>query len=107
MSGRSSRRTGLDPNSLGLMIGDNGKPRVEKPKPKPSKIRRTFRWIWRLTYLSVGGLIGYTCYIIYLDRNPEPQFEQDPNKKTLVILGRIYRNSLYAVWEDRLANSLN
>ena len=43
--------------------------------------------MWRVTYLSIGGLVGYTGYIIYLDRNPEPQFEQDPSKKTLVILG--------------------
>lgn len=58
-----------------------------KPKPKPGKLRRTFRWIWRLTYLSVGGAIGYTIYTIYQDRNPEEQYEQDPTKKTLVILG--------------------
>ncbi len=58
-----------------------------KPKPKPGKLRRTFRWIWRLTYLSVGGLVGYTVYTIYQDRNPEEQFEADPTKKTLVILG--------------------
>lgn len=57
------------------------------PKPKPGKLRRAFRWIWRLTYLSVGGLVGYTIYTIYQDRNPEEQFEADPSKKTLVILG--------------------
>ena len=57
------------------------------PKPKPGKIRRAFRWVWRLTYLSVGGVIGYTAYVIYQDRNPEEQLPPDPSKKTLVILG--------------------
>jgi len=59
----------------------------EAPRPKPGKLRRTFRWAWRATYLSVAGLFGYTCYIIYLDRHPAEQSERDPNKKTLVILG--------------------
>jgi NADH:ubiquinone reductase (non-electrogenic) len=57
------------------------------PKPKPGKLRTTFRWAWRLTYLSAAGLVGYTCYIVYQDRHPQPQFEPDPSKKTLVILG--------------------
>lgn len=57
------------------------------PKKKSGAIRTTFRWLWRLSYLSVGGLIGYTCWVIYEDRNPLPQHEPDPNKKTLVILG--------------------
>jgi NADH:ubiquinone reductase (non-electrogenic) len=59
----------------------------EAPKPRPGKLRRSLRWMWRISYLSVGGLIAYTGYIIYQDRNPEPQFEADPNKKTLVVLG--------------------
>jgi NADH:ubiquinone reductase (non-electrogenic) len=59
----------------------------EAPKPKPGKLRRTFRWAWRLTYLSVLGVLGYTGYTIYLDRNPAEQLERDPSKKTLVILG--------------------
>lgn len=59
----------------------------QAPKRKPGKLRRTFRWIWRLSYLSVGGLFAYTCWAIYDDRHPEPQFERDPSKKTLVVLG--------------------
>ncbi|KAK1238026.1 hypothetical protein MKX08_002605 [Trichoderma sp. CBMAI-0020] len=59
----------------------------EAPKPKPGKLRRTFRWAWRLTYLSALGLVGYTAYDIYVDRHPDEQFKPDPNKKTLVILG--------------------
>ncbi|KAK0388433.1 hypothetical protein NLU13_4677 [Sarocladium strictum] len=58
-----------------------------KPKPKPGAIRRTLRWVWRLSYLSVGGLVGYTAWMIYEDRHPQPQYEADPTKKTLVILG--------------------
>ncbi|KAK5994567.1 External alternative NADH dehydrogenase [Cladobotryum mycophilum] len=59
----------------------------EAPKPKPGKIRRTFRFFWRLTYLSTLGLVGYTGYSIWQDRHPEEQFEVDSSKKTLVILG--------------------
>jgi len=59
----------------------------QAPKPKPGAIRRTFRWVWRLSYLSVGGLLGYTTWVIYQDRHPQPQYEADPSKKTLVILG--------------------
>ncbi|KAM3501128.1 hypothetical protein MY10362_005810 [Beauveria mimosiformis] len=59
----------------------------EAPKPRPGKLRTTFRWIWRLTYLSVLATLGYTAYVIYDDRNPGEQFVPDPSKKTLVILG--------------------
>ncbi len=58
-------------------------------KALPKKRRfRTLRWIWRLTYLSAIGGAVYIGYSIYQDRHPEPQAEADPNKKTLVILGR-------------------
>ncbi|KAF4119746.1 NADH:ubiquinone reductase (non-electrogenic) [Geosmithia morbida] len=57
------------------------------PKKQAGKVRRTLRWIWRLTYLSALGLVGYTGYVIYLDHNPAPQLPRDPTKKTLVILG--------------------
>ncbi|PHH60846.1 hypothetical protein CDD81_1093 [Ophiocordyceps australis] len=59
----------------------------QAPKPKPGKLRKMFRWVWRLTYVSFAGLVGYTGVIIYQDRHPEPQYEPDPKKKTLVILG--------------------
>lgn len=48
-----------------------------------------FRWTWRLAYLSVLGGIGYVGYVIYQDRHPDPQKEADPNKKTLVVLGKL------------------
>lgn len=57
------------------------------PAPKRSKLRTTFRWVWRLTYLSLLGTFAYIGYEIYQDRNPEPQVPRDPSKKTLVILG--------------------
>ncbi|KAI1448316.1 FAD/NAD(P)-binding domain-containing protein [Annulohypoxylon stygium] len=57
------------------------------PKKKPGKIRRTFRWTWRLTYLSLIAGVGAVIYDGYLDRHPEEQFIPDPQKKTLVILG--------------------
>lgn len=64
-----------------------------KSKSKPGKLRRTLRWTWRFTYLSVLGLTGYGIYAIYDDRHPEDQFQPDPTKKTLVILGKYMRKS--------------
>lgn len=40
-----------------------------------------------MTYLSAIGGVGYLGYVIYLLRNPNEQFNPDPSKKTLVILG--------------------
>ncbi|ERS99159.1 NADH dehydrogenase [Sporothrix schenckii 1099-18] len=61
--------------------------RGDLPAPKRSKVRSAFRWIWRLTYISLLGGIVYVGYDVYQDRNPEPQVARDPSKKTLVILG--------------------
>jgi len=41
-----------------------------------------------LTYLSILGGTGYVGYLVYADRHPDEQYEPDPSKKTLVILGR-------------------
>ena len=49
--------------------------------------RGFFRWTWRLTYVSAIGGIGYLGYNIYSLRTPQEQFDPDPSKKTLVILG--------------------
>ncbi|KAJ5682363.1 External alternative NADH-ubiquinone oxidoreductase [Penicillium macrosclerotiorum] len=57
------------------------------PAPKPKKRFRALRWAWRLTWLSGLGLTGALVYSIYSLRHPEDQFEVDPEKKTLVILG--------------------
>ncbi|KAL9563798.1 hypothetical protein ACKAV7_012040 [Fusarium commune] len=58
-----------------------------RPKPRPGKIRRTLRWTWGFTYLSLGAFAGYTCYVLYEDRYPQEQYQPDPSKKTLVVLG--------------------
>lgn len=74
----------------------------EAPKPTSGKLRKTLRWAWRLTYLSAAGLVGYTCLIVYQDRHPEPQFEPDPSKKTLVILGERHRTLFSScAWERK------
>ncbi|KAJ5578186.1 External alternative NADH-ubiquinone oxidoreductase [Penicillium hispanicum] len=57
------------------------------PAPKPKKRFRALRWTWRLTWLSGLGLTGALAYSIYSLRHPEEQFEPDPEKKTLVVLG--------------------
>jgi NADH:ubiquinone reductase (non-electrogenic) len=46
-----------------------------------------FRWTWRFVYLSAIAGTGYLSYIIYELRTPDEQFDPDPSKKTLVILG--------------------
>lgn len=59
----------------------------------PNKVRRKsgfFRWTWRFMYLSALGGIGWLSYSIYQLRTPNEQFEPDPSKKTLVILGILY-----------------
>ncbi len=49
--------------------------------------RGFFRWTWRLIYLSAIAGTGWLAYNIYVLRTPQEQFEPDPSKKTLVILG--------------------
>ncbi|KAI0480835.1 pyridine nucleotide-disulfide oxidoreductase-domain-containing protein [Xylariaceae sp. FL0804] len=57
------------------------------PRKKPGKVRMTFRWLKRLTYLSLIAGVAGIVYDGYLDRHPNDQFIPDPQKKTLVILG--------------------
>ncbi|KAH9892943.1 hypothetical protein F4778DRAFT_748940 [Xylariomycetidae sp. FL2044] len=57
------------------------------PKSRPGKVRTTFKWLWRATYLSLLGVVGAVIYDGYLDRHPDEQFVPDPQKKTLVVLG--------------------
>ncbi|KAL9118254.1 MAG: hypothetical protein Q9187_005204 [Circinaria calcarea] len=49
--------------------------------------RGFFKWTWRLTYLSAIAGTAWLGYNIYILRTPQEQFEPDPSKKTLVILG--------------------
>lgn len=53
---------------------------------KPRKFR-IFRWLWRATYLSALGGVAYMVYGVYDLRHPDDQFEPDPTKQNLVILG--------------------
>ena len=57
------------------------------PTPTPKKRFRIFRWAWRLTWVSAVGFVGWLSYTVWELRNPDDQFEPDPSKKTLVILG--------------------
>ncbi|KAF8465264.1 hypothetical protein BDZ91DRAFT_772238 [Kalaharituber pfeilii] len=59
-----------------------------KETPKPPKKRGSFlRYLWRATYLSTIGGLGYLGWSVYESRHPTEQSEPDPSKKTLVILG--------------------
>lgn len=58
------------------------------PKKRRGKLRSTLVWSGRALYLAILGGIGYTGYLVYEDRHPEPQVPPDPTKKTLVILGK-------------------
>lgn len=61
---------------------------AETVSPKTKRRGRTIlRWIWRATYLSALGGVGWLTYNIYTLRTPQEQFEPDPSKRTLVILG--------------------
>lgn len=60
---------------------------ADRLPPTPRRRAGFFRWTWRLIYLSAIGGVGYLGYTIYLLRTPQEQFEPDPSKKTLVILG--------------------
>jgi hypothetical protein len=39
--------------------------------------------------MSLLGSVGYVGYMVWVDRHPAEQFEPDPTKKTLVILGML------------------
>lgn len=55
---------------------------VEKPKRF-----RFLRWSWRFTYLSLIAGATYLGYEVWELRHPNEQFQPDPTKKNLVILG--------------------
>jgi len=76
-----------------LLLQSFRRPYAEGPQanvsaePKAQKRFPFFRWLWRITYLSAAGGLGWLAYSIWELRNPAEQFAPDPNKKTLVILG--------------------
>lgn len=60
------------------------------PLPEPPKERRRFRklrWLWRAPLFASLAGIAYVGWGVYEERNPGPQVEPDPSKKTLVVLG--------------------
>lgn len=57
------------------------------PAKKPRRFRY-FTYLWRLTYLSAFAGTAYLCYGVWELRHPDEQFEPDPSKKNLVILGK-------------------
>lgn len=56
-------------------------------KPKRGGFRRFLSFTYRLIQISLIGGTGYLAYGIYVSRNPADQFDPDPSKKTLVVLG--------------------
>ncbi|EKD20474.1 uncharacterized protein L3040_004239 [Drepanopeziza brunnea f. sp. 'multigermtubi'] len=57
---------------------------VEKAKKRRFPF---FKTLWRLTYASAIIGTAYMAYGVYELRHPDDQFEPDPTKKNLVILG--------------------
>ena len=65
---------------------------VLSPSAKPPKKRwGFFRTLWRITYISFLGGVAYIGYTVYDLKYPNEQFEPDPSKKTLVVLGALSR----------------
>lgn len=59
------------------------------PDPQPKKRFRVLKTLWRITYISVLGGLGYLAYTIYDLQTPSQQVDPDPSKKTLVVLGAL------------------
>jgi hypothetical protein len=58
------------------------------PVAKPKKRWGFFKTLWRITYISALGGVAYLTYTVYDLKNPNEQFDPDPSKKTLVVLGK-------------------
>ncbi|KAI9733212.1 MAG: NADH:ubiquinone oxidoreductase [Claussenomyces sp. TS43310] len=63
------------------------KPTVPIAATPKSRRFKLWTWTWRLTQLSLLGGLVYFAYGVYELRNPDQQFEPDPEKENLVILG--------------------
>jgi NADH:ubiquinone reductase (non-electrogenic) len=76
------------------------------PAKKPRRFRY-FKYLWRLTYLSAIGGTAYLAYGVYDLRHPDDQFEPDPTKKNLVILGKSFNwlalsfSNMFRYWLGR------
>lgn len=65
-------------------------PVVNNTQQAPRRSRfRALKWAWRATYLTVIGGAVYLAYGVYELRHPDEQPVADPNKQTLVILGKL------------------
>lgn len=53
----------------------------------PRKRAGFWKKTWRVTYVSAIAATAWFTYTVYANRHPGAQYKQDPNKKTLVILG--------------------
>lgn len=83
---RPSSRTLLDKNKLQQTFRRTYADVA--PAKKPRRFRY-FTYLWRLTYLSTVAGTAYLAYGVYELRHPDDQFEPDPTKKNLVILGTV------------------
>lgn len=88
---RGVPRTALDKPLLRQSFRRSYADAAAEPKAAPKKKRAgVLRWLWRATYISAIGGLGYVSYGIWDMRNPADQEEPDPSKKTLVVLGAIW-----------------
>ncbi|TVY58068.1 External alternative NADH-ubiquinone oxidoreductase, mitochondrial [Lachnellula cervina] len=83
---RPSSRVTLDKSKLQQIFRRTYADVAPAPAKKPRRFRY-FTYLWRFTYLSVIGGSAYLAYGVWELRHPEEQFEPDPSKKNLVILG--------------------
>lgn len=74
-------------NSFRRCYADSAPQVTLSPAAKPKRRWGFFRTLWRITYISVLGGIAYTGYLVYDLKYPNDQFDPDPSKKTLVVLG--------------------
>lgn len=86
----------LQPSALSLRRNYADAPSATL-SPGPEKKRAGFfRWTWRLVQLGALGTVGWIGYEVYMLRRPHEQFDPDPSKKTLVVLGM--RDGRVSLW---------
>ena len=100
---RSTFNATRRPQSITPLYQQSFRQAATEAGPSPAPKRRAagfFRWTWRVVYLSAIAGTGFIAYEIYLLRTPNEQFEPDPSKKTLVILGKVLgiSSSYLSVW---------
>ncbi|KAK0550387.1 NADH:ubiquinone oxidoreductase [Tilletia horrida] len=64
---------------------DSASPSASAPPPRPR--RRILRTLGRITTVLVLGAVGTYAYFVWHSSHPPDQLPQDPNKKTIVVLG--------------------